>query len=51
MAAVAISENIVEQKPGEVADALQKVMQTTDNKDVIRRAREILNKAKKTAGK
>ena len=51
MAAVAISENIVEQKPGEVADALQKVMQTTDNKDVIRRARKILNKAKKTAGK
>jgi HEAT repeat protein len=51
MAAVAISEKIVEQKPTEVADALQKVMQATDNKDVIRRAREILNKAKKTAGK
>jgi HEAT repeat protein len=51
MAAVAISEKIVEQKPTEVADALQKVMQATDNKDVIRRAKEILNKAKKTAGK
>jgi len=51
MAAVAISEKIVEQKPTEVADALQKVVQTTDNKEVIRRAREILNKAKKTAGK
>jgi len=51
MAAVAISEKIVEQKPTEVADALQKVMQTTDNKDVIRRAKEILDRAKKTAGK
>ena len=51
MAAVAISEKIVEQKPGEVADALQKVMQATNNKDVIRRAKEILNRAKKTAGK
>lgn len=51
MAAVAISEKIVEQKPGEVADALQKVIQATDNKNVIRRAKETLNKAKKTTEK
>jgi len=51
MAVVAISEKIVEQKPGEVADALQKVIRVTDNKEVIRRAKETLNKAKKTAGK
>jgi len=51
MAAVAISEKIVEQKPGEVADALQKVIRATDNKEVIRRAKETLDKAKKTAGK
>jgi len=51
MAAVAISEKIVEQKPGEVADALQKVMRATDNEDVIRRAKVILDKAKKSAGK
>ena len=51
MAVVAISEKIVEQKPGEVADALQKVIRVTDNKEVIRRAKETLDKAKKTAGK
>jgi len=45
-AAVAISEKIVQQKPGEVTDALRKVMRATDNRDVTRRARAILNKAK-----
>jgi len=45
-AAVAISETIVQEKPDEVADALQKVMQATDNKDVIRRARAMLKKLK-----
>ena len=50
-AAVAISEKIVQQKPSEVAEALQKVMRATDNKDVTRRARVILKKAKKTAGR
>ena len=49
LAAVAISEKIVEQKPDEVADALQKVMRATDNRDVRRRAKVILDKAKKTA--
>jgi HEAT repeat protein len=48
-AAVAISEKIVQQKPGEVAEALQKVMKVTDNRNVRRRARAILNKAKKAA--
>lgn len=57
-AAVEISEKIVQQKPGEdfgelsraVADALQKVIKATDNKDVTRRARAILKKTKNTAG-
>jgi HEAT repeat protein len=49
-AAIAIGEKIVEQKPGEVADAMQKVMQATKNRNVTRRARAILNKAKKTPG-
>ena len=50
-AAVAISEKIVEQKPGEVIDAMQKVMKATNNRDVTRRARATLNKAKKSAGR
>jgi HEAT repeat protein len=45
-AAIAISEKIVEQKPGEVADAMQKVLKATDNRNVRNRAREILNKVK-----
>jgi len=50
-AAIAIGEKIVEQKPGEVADAMQKVMQATKNRNVTRRARAILSKAKKTPGR
>ena len=50
-AAVAISEKIVQQNSGEVASALRKVIRATDNKDVLRRARATLNKAKKAAGK
>ncbi|MFB0552041.1 MAG: HEAT repeat domain-containing protein [Phycisphaerae bacterium] len=50
-AAIAISEKIVEQKPGEVADAMQKVMQATKNRNVTRRARAILDKAKETPGR
>jgi HEAT repeat protein len=49
-AAVAISEKIVDQEPGEVADALQKVMQAMDNKEVTDRAKVILDKANKAAG-
>jgi hypothetical protein len=49
-AAIAIGEKIVEQKPGDVADAMQKVMQATKNRNVTRRARAILNKAKETPG-
>jgi hypothetical protein len=48
-AAVAISEKIVQQEPGKVADALQKVMKATDNRDVRRRARTTLDKAKRAA--
>ncbi len=47
LAAVAISEKIVEQKPAEVLDAMQKVIQATDNGDLKNRAKEILEKAKK----
>ncbi len=50
-AAIAIGEKIVEQKPGEVADAMQKVMRATKNRNVTRRARAVLNKAKKTPGR
>ena len=50
-AAVAIAEKIFQEKPGEVADALAKVMEFTGNKDVARRAKAILNKAKKAAGR
>jgi len=50
-AAVAIAEKIFQEKPGEVTEALQKVVQATDNKDVVRRARAILNKAKKAAAR
>ena len=45
-AAVAISEKIVGQEPAEVAEALQKVLKATDNRDVTRRGRPILNKAR-----
>jgi len=45
-AAVAISEQIVDQKPGEVAEAMQKVLKATDNRNVRKRGRTILNKAK-----
>jgi HEAT repeat protein len=50
-AAVAISEKIVQQKPSEVADAMQKVIRATNNRGVLRRARATLNKAKKAAGR
>jgi len=43
-AIVAISEKIVLQKPDEVADALKKVLQVTDNKNVTDRAKAILDK-------
>ncbi len=45
-AAVAISEKIVEKKPDEVTEALQKVLKATDNRNVRRRARQTLEKAK-----
>jgi len=45
-AAVAIGEKIVEQKPGEVAEAMQKVLKATENRNVRKRGRAVLNKAK-----
>jgi HEAT repeat protein len=50
-AAVAISEKIVQKNPREVADSLQKVLRATDNRDLTRRARKILNQAKQAAGR
>ena len=49
-AVVAISEKVVDEKPAEVADALQKVMRATENKGVTDRAKVILDKTKKAAG-
>jgi len=51
IAVVAISENIVKQKPNEVTEALNKVIKATDNKNVTKRAKEILDTAKKSAKK
>jgi len=45
-AAVAISEKIVGQHPKEVADALQKVLEATNNRGVTRRAERTLEKAR-----
>lgn len=46
LAVVAISEKIIHKNPDEIANALQTVLRTTDNKNVTRRARTILKKAK-----
>ncbi|MHC4726164.1 MAG: HEAT repeat domain-containing protein, partial [Planctomycetota bacterium] len=45
-AVVAICDKIVLQNPDEVADAIGKVLKTTKNRNVTRRARQVLNKAK-----
>ena len=45
-AAMAISEKIVGQKPGQVAEAMQKILDATNNGNVKNRATQILNKAK-----
>ncbi len=45
-AAVAIGKNIVEQHPREVTKAMQKVLNSTTNKNVTRVARENLKKAR-----
>lgn len=46
-AAVAIAEHIVEQHPREVREAMQKVLDSTENRNVTRRARQTLNKARR----
>jgi HEAT repeat protein len=45
-AVVGISEKIVLQNPDEVADAIGKVLDATKNRNVTRRAKQVLNKAK-----
>jgi len=49
-AAVAIGEKIADQKPREVVEAMQKVLKATKNRNVNRRGRMVLNKAKQAAG-
>jgi HEAT repeat protein len=46
-AAVAIGKNIVEQHPREVTEALQKVLESTNNRNVTRSAQETLGKARR----
>jgi HEAT repeat protein len=50
-AAVAISGKIVDQNPQQVTDALQKVLNATNNKNVIKIAEQTLQKARKGAGR
>ncbi len=46
LAVLAISEKIAAQNPAETASAIQKVLDTTDNEDISKRAKEILSKIK-----
>ena len=46
-AAVAISEKIFDQNPQQVTEALQKVLNATNNKNVIKIAKQTLQKARK----
>ena len=45
-AVVAISDKIVLQNPDEVAEAIGKVLEATKNRNVTRRAEQVLNKVK-----
>ncbi len=45
-AVLAIGDKIVLQHPDEVAEAIRKVLKTTQNRNITSRARNILNKAK-----
>jgi len=45
-AAVAIGEKIANKKPREVVEAMQKVLKATKNRNVVKRGRAVLNKAK-----
>jgi hypothetical protein len=45
-AVVAISDKIVLQNPDEVAEAIGKVLKATNNRNVTRRAKQVLDKAK-----
>ena len=49
-ACVAVGEKIVQQKPNEVAQAMEKVIEAVDNKDIKSRAKKILAHANKVAG-
>jgi len=45
-AVIAICDKIVLQNPDEVADAISKVLEATDNRNITRRAERVLDKAK-----
>jgi HEAT repeat protein len=49
-AAVAIGDQIAEKKPQEVIEAVQKALKATNNRNVNRRGRTVLDKARKAAG-
>ena len=49
-AAVAIGENIVEEQPGPVADAMQKVVASAKTAEVVAEAKDLLGRSKKAAG-
>lgn len=46
-AAVSIGERIVASQPAHVAAAMKKVQQTTENKDLLQKAKELLERAEK----
>lgn len=50
-ACVSVGEKMVQQKPDEIAQAMEKVIEAVDNADITRRAKKILNKANKAAGR
>lgn len=50
-ACVSVGEKIIQQKPNEVAQAMDKVIEAADNGDIKSRAKEILANANKAAGR
>ncbi|MBM3890756.1 MAG: hypothetical protein FJ388_16730, partial [Verrucomicrobia bacterium] len=50
-AALSIGQQIVEQSPAAVADAMQKITKATDNRGILRRVEPLLERARAKAGK
>lgn len=51
VACVSVSEKILQKQPDKVAQVMEKVIAAVDNKDIKNRAKKILNKANKAAGR